>query len=389
MRFAFNTTLENPDFAKSYHQLLDDLREQAILCDQGGFDAFWLAEHHFGTNGRDNLPNPFMLATDLGSRTKRIKLGTAVVILPLWHPLRAAENIALLDQLLEGRLEIGFGRASQPHEVVTFNPAADPRNPTGSRTLFAESLEIVKKALTQEFFSHSGEHYEFPPKGVTWSSREGFPEDPRWVRDGEVYQLHLIPEPYQKPHPPFWMAISTEGSAEVAANLDLKPVAWRQTARKLRDWIALYQKVRNQRGDPCPDPGKDWGIVRQVYVASTMEEARKTYEPLITEMMRYRAADPWRAIQAFLNPGEEATSDMALDWDFLWNRCLIAGSPENVVEQIQELEEISGVGTIAASIPHEGLAQDKVLRCIELLSERVIPEVQKKSTVATNQAVAS
>ena len=208
-------------------------------------------------------------------------------------------------------------------------------------------------------------------------------------RDGEVYQLHLIPEPYQKPHPPFWMAISTEGSAEVAANLDLKPVAWRQTARKLRDWIALYQKVRNQRGDPCPDPGKDWGIVRQVYVASTMEEARKTYEPLITEMMRYRAADPWRAIQAFLNPGEEATSDMALDWDFLWNRCLIAGSPENVVEQIQELEEISGVGTIAASIPHEGLAQDKVLRCIELLSERVIPEVQKKSTVATNQAVAS
>ena len=389
MRFAFNTTLENPDFAKSYHQLLDDLREQAILCDQGGFDAFWLAEHHFGTNGRDNLPNPFMVATDLGSRTTRITLGTAVVILPLWHPLRAAENIALLDQLLEGRLEIGFGRASQPHEVVTFNPAADPRNPTGSRTLFAESLEIVKKALTQEFFSHSGEHYEFPPKGVTWSSREGFPEDPRWVRDGEVYQLHLIPEPYQKPHPPFWMAISTEGSAEVAANLDLKPVAWRQTARKLRDWIALYQKVRNQRGDPCPDPGKDWGIVRQVYVASTMEEARKTYEPLITEMMRYRAADPWRAIQAFLNPGEEATSDMALDWDFLWNRCLIAGSPENVVEQIQELEEISGVGTIAASIPHEGLAQDKVLRCIELLSERVIPEVQKKSTVATNQTVAS
>ena len=126
MRFAFNTTLENPDFAKSYHQLLDDLREQAILCDQGGFDAFWLAEHHFGTNGRDNLPNPFMLATDLGSRTKRIKLGTAVVILPLWHPLRAAENIALLDQLLEGRLEIGFGRASQPHEVVTFNPGGGP-----------------------------------------------------------------------------------------------------------------------------------------------------------------------------------------------------------------------------------------------------------------------
>ena len=386
MRVTFNTTLENPDFALSYDRLLDDLREQAVLCDQGGFDAFWLAEHHFGANGRDNLPNPFIIAADLGSRTSRIKMGTAVVVLPLWHPLRAAENIALLDQLLKGRLEIGFGRASQPHEVVTFNPAADPRVPEGSRAVFAEGLEIVKKALTEEFFSHSGEHYELPPKGVTWSSREGFEDDPRWIRDGEVHQLRLVPKPYQKPHPPFWMAISTEGSAEVAASLDLKPVAWRQTARKLSEWIAKYKEARNRRGDPCPEPGKDWGVVRQVYVAPTMEEARKTFEPCITTMMRYRAADPWRAIQAFMNPGEEVTPDMALDWDFLWNRCLIAGSPDNVIEQIQELEEIAGIGTLAASIPHEGLAQDKVLKCIELLNERVIPEIQKSDVGAVEPA---
>ena len=377
MRVAFNTTLENPDFSLTYDRLLDDLREQAVLCDQGGFDSFWLAEHHFGANGRDNLPNPFMLASDLGSRTSRIKMGTAVIILPLWHPLRAAENIALLDQMLKGRLEIGFGRASQPHEVVTFNPDADPRVPEGSRATFAEGLEIVKKALTEEFFSHSGAYYQLPAKGVSWSSREGFEDDPRWIKDGEVYKLYLVPKPYQKPHPPFWMAISTEGSAEVAANLDLKPVAWRQTARKLKEWITKYKEVRNKRGDPCPEPGQDWGVVRQVFVASSMEEARKIFEPIITTMLRYRAADPWRAIQAFMDPGEEPTSDMALDWDFLWNRCLIAGSPADVVEQIQELEEISGIGTLAASIPHEGLAQEHVLRCIELLSERVIPEIRK------------
>ena len=379
MKISYMNTLESPDLSIGYHHILDNLREQAVLCDQGGFDSFWVAEHHFGANGRDNSPNPFMLATDLGCRTTRIKMGTAVVILPLWHPLRVAENIALLDQMLKGRVEIGYGRASQPHEVVTFNPQADPRNPEQSRAIFAEGLEIVKKALTEEFFSYSGEYYELPPKGVSWSSREGFEDDPRWIKDGEVYKLYLVPKPYQKPYPPFWMAISTEGSAAVAANLDLKPIAWRQTSKKLRDWVKIYKEARIEAGHECEDPGKNWGVLRQLYVAPTMEQARKIYEPYFTEMIRYRAADPWRALQAFLDPGEEATSDMSLDWDFLWNRCLIAGSPENVVEQIQELQEVSGVGTIMASVVHEGFPHDKVVKCIDLLSERVIPEVEKLS----------
>ena len=134
-----------------------------------------------GRTGGTTCRIPFLLAADLGSRTTRIRLGTAVVVLPLWHPLRAAENIAMLDQMLKGRLEIGFGRASQPHEVVTFNPAADPRRPADSRAVFAEGLEVVKKALTEEFFSHSGAHYELPPRGVSWSTREGFEDDPRWT----------------------------------------------------------------------------------------------------------------------------------------------------------------------------------------------------------------
>ena len=377
MKVAYVNTFENPDLSISYDKQLDNLREQAILCDQGTFHSFWLAEHHFGVNGRDNSPNPFMVATDLGSRTTRIRLGLGAVILPLWHPLRAAENIALLDQLLKGRLEVGFGRASQPHEVVTFNPRADPRNPAGSRAVFAESLEIVRMALTEEFFSYEGENYQFPAKGVSWSSRAGFEDDPRWIKDGEIYQLSLVPKPYQKPHPPFWLAISSEGSSTVAGQLGLQPMAWRQTALRLRDWVGHYQSARIEAGHPCPQPGKEWAILRNVFVAPTMEQARRIYEPIITQIMRYRAADPYRALQAFLDPGEEATPDMGLDWDFLWNRALIAGSPEQVVDQIQELQEISGIGTLLASVAHEGLAQDEILKCIELLNEKVLPEVEK------------
>ena len=377
MRISYVNTLEVPNLNIGYHELLDNLREQAVLCDSGGFDTFWLAEHHFGANGRDNSPNPFMLATDLGSRTKTIKMGTAVVILPLWHPLRVAENIALLDQMLKGRVEIGFGRASQPHEVVTFNPTADPRNPEASRAIFSEGLEVVRKALTEHFFSHSGQYYELPPKGMAWSSREGFEDDSRWIKDGEITKLCIVPKCYQDPHPPFSMAISTEGSATVAGILGLKPIAWRQTAKKLRDWVELYGKARRKSGNHCTRPGDDWGILRQVFIAPTMEQARKIYEPYFTEMIRYRAADPWRAMQAFLDPEEEITPDMSLDWDFLWNRCLIAGSPENVIEQIQELHETSGVGTLVASVMHEGLPQKHVLNCLELMSERVIPQVSK------------
>ena len=231
-----------------------------------------------------------MLATDLGSRTTRIKMGTAVVILPLWHPLRVAENIALLDQMLKGRVEIGLaGRVSRTRWSHLI-PGLTREIPKALAPFFPKVWRSLKKALSEEFFSHSGEYYELPPKGFPGSSREGFEDDPRWIKDGEVYKLYLVPKPYQKPHPPFSMAISTEGSPRWQPTWGLKPIAWRQTAKKLRDWVAIYKNARVADGHECEEPGKDWGVLRQFYVAPTMEEARKIYEPYFLEMIRYRAA---------------------------------------------------------------------------------------------------
>ena len=376
MEFGYMSTLEMPP-EKDYALHVDELREQALFCEQGLFDHVWLAEHHFGVHGRDNSPNPFMLATDIGARTKRIRLGIAVVVLPLWHPLRVAENITLLDQMFRGRVEIGFGRASQPHEVVTFNPAADPRNEAGSREVFAECLEIVKKACTEKFFSHHGKHYDLPPAGVTWASRKGVEEDPAWILDGQVHSLSLIPRPYQTPHPPFWMACSNEGSAEVCAKLGLKAMGWRQTARKLRTWIDRYAAVAS--GDAAVNPGAHWAVSRNIYVAPTMEEARRDYEPAILGGLAYRAADPWRALQAFLDPGEEVAPGTEVSFDFLQNRNMIAGTPDYVADRLLELEEITGIGTVIAGVGSYELPQKKLLRCLELMSERVIPQVQANS----------
>ena len=388
MKFGYVNLLEQPDHI-DYAGLLDNLREQAALCDQAGWEHVWLGEHHFGPTGHDNSPNPFMIAADLGARTRRIRLGIAVVVLPLWHPLRAAENIALLDQMLRGRVEIGFGRASQPHEVVTFNPAADPRNETGSREVFSESLAVVRKALTERFFSHRGKHYQLPPEGLTWARREGVEEDPEWIRDGGIHRLCVVPKPHQHPHPPFWMAASSAPSVEVCAELDLKVLAWRQSPRMLQQWIGRYAKVLDRRGRPLARPGRNWGVLRNIYVAPTMEEARRDYEPALMGSLRYRAADPWRALRAHLDPGEDPAPGTRLGWDFLQGRSLIAGTPDHVAETIVELGGLTGIETLLVGIGTRGLAQEKVMRCLELFSERVIPQVEGAlETPATEAAPA-
>ena len=375
MQFGYVNLLEQPEH-RDYAGLLDDLREQTVLCEEAGWEHVWLGEHHFGPSGHDNSPNPFMIAADLGARTRRIRLGISVVVLPLWHPLRVAENIALLDQMHRGRVEIGFGRASQPHEVVTFNPAADPRNEAGSREIFAESLTIVRKACTERFFSHRGKHYELPPPGVTWARREGVEEDPEWIRDGSIHRLCVVPKPYQRPHPPFWMAVSSAPSVEVCAELDLKALAWRQSPRMLKTWVDRYAKVFEDKGRALAEPGRNWGVLRNVYVAPTMEEARKDYEPALMDSLRYRAADPWRALRAHLDPGEEPGPGMRLDWDFLQGRSLIAGSPDHVAEQFVALGEVTGARTLLIGIGTRGLDRKKLMRCLDLLSEKVIPQVR-------------
>ena len=377
MKFGYVNVLEQP-LEMAYADLVDNLREQAVVCEQGGWDHLWLGEHHFGVTGRDNSPNPFMLASDLGARTTTLRLGIAVVVLPLWHPLRAAENITMLDQMLRGRVEIGFGRASQPHEVVTFNPAADPRIEAGSREVFAESLEIVKTACTEKFFSFQGKHYQLPPPGVNWASREGVEESPEWIREGgEVYKLHLVPEPYTRPHPPFWMAVSTEPSVRVTARLGLKPIIWRQSSLMIKDWVGSYGEELAAKGMPLKNPADDWAVLRNIYVAPTMEEARREYEPVVMGSLRYRAADPWRALRAHLDPGEEQTPEMKLDFDFVQNRSMICGTPEYVADKILELEDITGIQTVLAGIGTVGLPQKKLLRCLDLFSDKVMPRINE------------
>ena len=106
-----------------------------------------------------------MTAVDLAARTKRIRIGLAAAIVTFWHPLRAAEDIALLDQLTGGRVEIGFGRGNYGLEASNLNPDADPNDQARNKLVFDEAVSVIKAALTQERFSFKGKVYQFPAPG--------------------------------------------------------------------------------------------------------------------------------------------------------------------------------------------------------------------------------
>src|SRR5205814_6205695 len=128
---------------------------QVDAAERMGLDAMWLAELHFNPE-RSVLASPLILAAAIAERTKRMKIGTAVQVLPLCHPLRLAEEVATIDQLSNGRLIFGIGRSGFAHTYKTYGVDYGE-----SRERFAETLEIVKRAFTEERFSHKGKYYAY------------------------------------------------------------------------------------------------------------------------------------------------------------------------------------------------------------------------------------
>src|SRR5437868_4698555 len=151
--------------------------ERIEIMDRGGFDAVWLAEHHFTTFSV--CPSVHMLGTLAAARTKRLRIGTAVSLAALYHPLRLAEEVALLDLLSGGRVNWGAGRGFARVEFTAFGVPPDE-----SATRFRETVEIVLKAWTDERLNFADQHFHF---------------------DG----VEVLPKPAQQPHPPVWVAASS------------------------------------------------------------------------------------------------------------------------------------------------------------------------------------
>ena len=152
MQFGVFLLLQSPDVQPS-PTVYDNAIEQAELADKLGFNTVWLAEHHFSSYGY--LPYPLMMAIKIAERTKSIRVGTAVLVLPLHHPIKLAEEIAMADQLTNGRIEIGFGRGYQEYEFDRLGVDINE-----NREMFDESLEIISKALQEDTITYDGKYYQ-------------------------------------------------------------------------------------------------------------------------------------------------------------------------------------------------------------------------------------
>ena len=371
MRFAaFTTVAASAGEATSTAGLLDNLRQQTILAEELGFEAIWLGEHHFGPYGVGDVPNPILLGADLAARTSTIRIGQMANIAPWWHPIRLAEDLAILDNMTQGRIDVGFGRGVWPYEGPQFHPHADPRKDSENRELFAETVEIVREIWTSEYFSHNGTNYRFPAEDTVFS-HPLYPPNPAW-QDGEsVTKLRVTPRPYQQPHPPLWMTVSTDRSVSTAAELGLKACYWQPPALRIRQRMELYAKVRSEREGRPFAIGEDQAVMRSTYVASSMAEARRDAEAGI--MSSFVFNDPFRGRQVFTNPDEVLDPSVKLDWDFLEPRTLLVGSPEHVIEKVRELQEVCNLDYLLIEFSHMGMPLRKSLKNLETFATKVMP----------------
>jgi alkanesulfonate monooxygenase SsuD/methylene tetrahydromethanopterin reductase-like flavin-dependent oxidoreductase (luciferase family) len=361
-----------------YQDVIGRVREIAQHCDETGFDSIWFTEHHFGYYGRANLPNPVMMGADIAARTHRIRIGLASATIPFWHPIRLAEDLALLDQFSEGRLELGVGRGNHGVEALNLNPTADPRSPSDNYAVFAETLEILKRAFSQPTFSFQGEKYRFPAPGFTWD-RAHTVDNPDYVdrETGEVIKLSIIPRPIQQPYPPLWQMVDSGRSIEFAAKNDLGIIMWRPPVDSLKEHFEQYRTTAAASGRNLA-PGQRAGVMRDMFVASSMAEAERLAGSYVMRTLNW---SNWRGPSIYLKPGEvldeetEAALKKELPFDWVQPRSLLFGSPEAVVDQLLEMREALNIECVLVTSDWTGMPHELTMQSLRLFSEKVLPRI--------------
>jgi alkanesulfonate monooxygenase SsuD/methylene tetrahydromethanopterin reductase-like flavin-dependent oxidoreductase (luciferase family) len=364
-----------------YGAVLDHATEQVLVAEEAGFNCAWLGEHHFGGEGWETLPNPVLLASNLAAQTNTIRLGTAGAIITQWHPLRIAEDIAMLDHLTDGRLECGVGRGIDDRALTNLNPHdADRRNNQRNNAIFLETLDIMRKAWTEDGFRYDGEFYSFPRPGLPDPTMGWYKErNPAWrSEDGEYIGMSLVPKPLQSPHPPLWIMTDSPGGFATAAERDLKPLTWLRSRAALREALEVYQEKSAEAGKSV-ELGESCGLMRTCFVGETDEEARRLAEPAVDLIYRdYLGGGGRRSRNIYAEPGETIPeSDLAKPWfDFLADRGhLLMGSPETVADGINEIEAEYGLETLLVWNWLPGIAHEDTMRSLRLFVDEVMPRV--------------
>ena len=336
------------DGASSIAEVYEQHIREAQLAEQLGYRYYFLIEHQSAVVGQ--ITSPAVYLTAVAQHTSAIRLGTMIFPLPFYHPIRLAQDAAMLDHLSHGRLEFGFGLGTSQHEFQRWHVPYSQR-----REMAEEAMEIILESWLGESVTSQGKY---------WAFDEALP----------------VPKPYQKPHPPIWVAAHSLPSFEYAArknfnvaqNIDVDPVI----ARNFESWRGLWKAQEH------PGPMPHTFLTRSVWVAETDEQAREEAEDSLllsytlgAEKIKNSRIGP--GTREDTPRGREANrvfQGMATSYDF-WvdNGLALVGSPDTVVRQLKDSQRRLGYDVFCANFRFGPMPNELVEKSIRLFGQEVMP----------------
>ena len=377
MRFDTTPNLHYGDmeYVRRWDRLITEFREQVALCEAAGFTTFWLPEHHFGAiDGWNNsTPNPVLMCMDLAAHTKTLRVGTGGVAVPDWHPLRLAEDLAILDIACNGRLDCGVMKgASRRTNIQLFRQHDDP---AATQRIFAEVIDILVEAWKEGPFSHEGEFYQFPVPGFVETNDLLRGDSQYYAPDGEYIALTVHPKPQQKPHPPLFMLGDSMDSHLFAAERGMPVMCYTPSASTVEsNWRAYREAYATAHGRALA-PGENLSIMKPIYVAPTMEQALADVRDGIN-LLFGRSALAMAGRKKYIEAGQALSAqDGEDDWcDFLHRHdILLAGTPDYVSEKIEMHRQRFGCEHMALFSNTPGLTHHQLMDNFALFGEQVVP----------------
>ena len=342
MRFGFFDQLPCAS-GHSERQRYRDIIAQIELGDVLGFDTAWLGELHF-SRPFSILAAPLMVLAAAAQRTTRIRLGTAVTLLPLHNPVKTAEEAATADVLSDGRLEFGVGRGTAPMHYAGYGIPQEE-----SRERFDEALDFILQAWTNERFSFEGKHYR-------------------------VHDLTVIPKPLQSPHPPVRIAANSPDTFPTAGRRRLPIFATPliNPPDKLKEGLAVYREVL-----PAGTPG-DTALAFPVHVTTSRAQARQECEPGLLRFLR-DAAERLRPLgQADIKSFEAFRQVLArierVKYEDLDREMGVFGDPEYCIERVQALRREYGMDEFICYFNQGGIMEHAMVKqSMKLFAKEVLP----------------
>jgi alkanesulfonate monooxygenase SsuD/methylene tetrahydromethanopterin reductase-like flavin-dependent oxidoreductase (luciferase family) len=348
---------------------LDKAQSMAVLMDGLGYNAFWMAEHHFQREGTECIPNVLLMALHLTHVTKNLKIGCGFNITPMWHPLRLAEDYAMADILSNGRVIFGLGRGYHTREVETFgSPLIDQ---TANRELYEEQTDIIFKAFNNDSFSHRGKHYTLPP------------EVP--YRGYTLKELTLVPRPLRLPVET-WQPIQG-GSAralEFMAKHGIQGMVGGGSAEggAMHKVVLGWQEAHAKMGKRI-ELGERLCFGFHFYMgkskADGIERARKYYEEnmkMFGELRLVRAMTD-EQVEIMRDPKRAPTAKLPRIEDAVAAGGFLTGNAQEVIDHLKALEEkYPALDRVSVSLS-VGVPKSEALEQLQRFAEEVMPAFQK------------